>query len=48
MLGQAAELNIEPWWRASRLLPLGENMADVLRGYVDTGREIIGETLPES
>jgi membrane protein required for colicin V production len=48
MLGQAAELDSEPWWRASRLLPLGENMADVLRGYVETGREIIGETLPES
>ena len=48
MLGQAAELDIEPWWRASRLLPLGENMADVLRGYVETGREIIEETLPES
>src|SRR5512137_2230051 len=44
MLGQAAELDSEPWWRASRLLPLGENMADVLRGYVETGREIIGET----
>ena len=48
MLGQAAELDSEPWWRASRLLPLGENMADVLRGYVETGREIIEETLPES
>ena len=48
MLGQAAELDSEPWWPASRLLPLGENMADVLRGYVETGREIIEETLPES
>ena len=48
MLGQAAELDVEPWWRASRLLPLGENMADVLRGYVETGREFIDETLPES
>jgi membrane protein required for colicin V production len=48
MLAQAAELDAEPWWRASRLLPIGENMADVLRGYVDAGREIIEETLPES
>jgi membrane protein required for colicin V production len=48
MLGQAAELDDEPWWRSSRLLPLGENMADVLRGYVETGREFIDETLPES
>jgi membrane protein required for colicin V production len=48
MLGQAAELDSEPWWRASRLLPLGEEMAGVLRGYVETGREYINETLPES
>ena len=48
MLGQAAELDEESWWRSSRLLPLGENMADVLRGYVETGREFIDETLPES
>ena len=48
MLGQAAELDVEPWWRASRLLPIGENMADVLRGYVETGRDFIDETLPES
>jgi membrane protein required for colicin V production len=48
MLGQAAELDGEPWWRSSRLLPFGENMADVLRGYVETGREFIDETLPES
>jgi membrane protein required for colicin V production len=48
MLGQAAELDVESWWRSSRLLPLGEDMADVLRGYVETGREFIDETLPES
>jgi membrane protein required for colicin V production len=48
MLGQAAELEGEPWWRASRLLPLGEDMAGVLRGYVDTGREIVEASLPES
>ena len=48
MLGQAAELNIEPWWRASRLLPLGEEMASVLRGYVETGREFVHETPPET
>jgi membrane protein required for colicin V production len=48
MLGQAAELDAEPWWRSSRLLPVGENMADVLRGYVETGREYIDATLPES
>jgi membrane protein required for colicin V production len=48
MLGQAAELDSEPWWRASRLVPLGEEMAGVLSGYVETGREYINETLPDS
>ena len=48
MLAQAAELQSEPWWRSSRLLPLGEDMATVLRGYVDTGREFVQENLPES
>jgi membrane protein required for colicin V production len=48
MLGKAAELGSEPWWRASRLLPLGEEMASVLRGYVETGREFVHETPPET
>ena len=48
MLGQAADLDSEPWWRASRLVPLGEEMAGVLSGYVETGREYINETLPDS
>ncbi|MFO1407068.1 MAG: CvpA family protein [Steroidobacteraceae bacterium] len=43
MLAQAAELPTEPWWRASLLMPLGEDMATVLRGYVDTGREALEE-----
>jgi membrane protein required for colicin V production len=38
MLGQAADLGTEPWWRGSRLMPLVEEMASVLRGYVETGR----------
>ena len=48
MLGQAAELQGEPWWKSSRLMPLGQEMASVLRGYVETGREYVQETLPES
>lgn len=48
MLAQAAELQSEGWWRSSRLLPFGEEMATVLRGYVETGREFVHETLPES
>jgi len=47
MLGQAAELEAEPWWQASRLLPVGEEMAGVLRGYVETGRELVEEAIPE-
>jgi len=48
MLGQAAELQSEDWWRQSKLLPVGAEMASVLRGYVETGREFVNETLPES
>jgi membrane protein required for colicin V production len=47
MLGQAAEMQREYWWRDSRLLPAGEEMAGVLRGYVETGREFVEEALPE-
>jgi len=47
MLGQAAEMQREYWWRDSRLLPVGEEMAGVLRGYVETGRELVEEALPE-
>lgn len=46
MLGQAAELRGEAWWQGSLLLPVGEEMATVLHGYVETGREVIEETLP--
>jgi membrane protein required for colicin V production len=41
MLGQAAQLGTEPWWKDSTLMPLAEEMAGVLRSYVDTGREIV-------
>jgi membrane protein required for colicin V production len=45
MLGQAAELTREPWWKQSRLMPYAAEMANVLRGYVETGRDIVEETL---
>ena len=41
MLGQAAQLGAEPWWKDSTLMPVAEEMAGVLRSYVDTGREIV-------
>jgi membrane protein required for colicin V production len=48
MLGQAADLGTEPWWRGSRLMPLGEEMASVLRGYVETGRKYVSEDPSEA
>jgi len=47
MLGEAAQLKDESWWRESRLLPLGEEMASVLRGYVETGRKYVSENPSE-
>jgi len=47
MLGQAAKLESEPWWQTSRLLPVGVEMAGVLRGYTETGRALVEQTLPE-
>jgi len=43
MLGQAAALGSEAWWRESRLMPLGEEMASVLRGYVETGAKYVSD-----
>jgi membrane protein required for colicin V production len=48
MLGEAARLNVEPWWGASRLMPIGVEMAGVLRGYVETGREYVTEISPDA
>jgi membrane protein required for colicin V production len=48
MLGEAADLNGEQWWRESRLMPIGQEMAGVLRGYVETGRKLATETLPDA
>ncbi len=45
MLAHEAHLNSEPWWKASRLLPVGEEMAGILRGYVETGRDLVEDTL---
>jgi membrane protein required for colicin V production len=48
MLGEAADLSQEPWWKHSKLLPIGQEMASVLRGYVETGRQVVEETVSES
>jgi hypothetical protein len=48
MLGQAAELDAEPWWGKSMLMPVGEEMAGVLRGYVETGQKYVNEISPDA
>jgi membrane protein required for colicin V production len=41
MLGQAAKLESEPWWRGSMLMPAGVEMAGILRSYVETGKQMV-------
>jgi cell division septation protein DedD/uncharacterized membrane protein required for colicin V production len=48
MLGEAAELQGETWWRESKLMPVGQEMAGVLRGYVETGRKLVADTPPDA
>jgi len=47
MLGEAAELQGEPWWKASTLMPFGEEMAAVLSGYAESGRQLVEQELRE-
>jgi membrane protein required for colicin V production len=44
MLADAARLRDEPWWKGSKLIPLGDEMASVLEGYVETGRRVVEDT----
>lgn len=48
MMGQAAELEGEGWWQESRLMRLGEEMAAVLREYVETGNEFVNDKASET
>jgi membrane protein required for colicin V production len=41
MLADAAAMRTEPWWQASKLIPIGQEMASILRGYVETGRQLV-------
>lgn len=41
MLGQAARLDSESWWKRSTLMPAGIEMAGILRSYVETGRQMV-------
>jgi membrane protein required for colicin V production len=48
MLADAAHMNGEPWWKSSKLIPVGEEMASVLQGYVETGRRVIDQATEAS
>jgi membrane protein required for colicin V production len=48
MLGEAARLDGERWWKEAKLLPAGREMAGVLRGYVETGRAVVEDTVEDS
>ena len=48
MLGEAAELQGEAWWRESKVMPVGQEMAGVLRGYVETGRKLVADSPPDA
>jgi membrane protein required for colicin V production len=41
MLAQAAQMQDESWWKGSKLIPVGVEMASVLQGYVETGRQVV-------
>jgi membrane protein required for colicin V production len=48
MLADAAYMRTEPWWKSSKLIPIGEEMASILRGYVDTGRRVVEDATEAS
>ena len=48
MLADAAMLRAEPWWKSSRLIPIAEEMATILRGYVETGRRVVEDATEAS
>ena len=47
MLGQAAELQHESWWSGSLLMPAAEEMAGVLRSYVETSRDAVEKAIEQ-
>lgn len=48
MLAQAAQMHDETWWKESKLIPVGVEMASVLRGYVETGRQVVEDVAESS
>lgn len=48
MLAEAAEMNDEDWWRGSRLIPVGQEMASILKGYVETGLRVLDDAAEAS
>ena len=48
MLADAAGMKNEPWWKSSGLMPIGQEMASILGGYVETGRRVIEDAAEAS
>lgn len=48
MLAQAAHMQDESWWKVSKLIPVGVEMASVLRGYVETGRQVVEDIVEDA
>ena len=48
MLGQAARLDSESWWKRSTLMPAGVEMAGILRSYVETGKQMVDAATEET
>lgn len=48
MLAGAASMQGEAWWKESELMPLGVDMASVLQGYVETGRQVVEDVAASS
>ena len=48
MLAAAAGMQDESWWKRSRLMPIGQEMASILRGYVETGRRAVEDAVEAS
>jgi membrane protein required for colicin V production len=47
ILFQVLEMDREPWWQESLIVPRTTELTDWLRGYLDTGLDELGEMLAE-
>ena len=47
ILCQALEMDREPWWQESLIVPRTADLTELLRGYLDAGLEQLGEIIAE-